>query len=52
MVKKIQSIAILVLFLSNLLLASRYGLNPLNLLAIALSGLVLVLQVIGGKRHE
>ena len=52
MVKKIQSIAILVLFLSNLLLASRYGFNLLNAVATVLSGLVLVLQIAGGAHHE
>lgn len=51
MVKKFKSTAILVIFVANLLLASRYGFNILNIIALTAAGLVLLLEIIGGTRH-
>lgn len=52
MVKKFKSTAILVLFLANLLLAVQYGFHALNIIALLLSGIVLVLEVFGGGRYH
>ena len=53
MVKRFKSTAILVIFLANLLLAVQNGFNVLNIVALLLSGIVMVLEVfVGGNRHE
>lgn len=52
MVKKIKSVAVLVIFLANLTLAARHGFNALNIIALVAAGLVLLLEIIGGSRHE
>ena len=52
MVKKIKSVAILVIFLANLMLAARHGFNALNVVALVSAGLVLLLEAIGGAHHE
>jgi len=52
MVKKIKSVAILVIFLANLMLAARHGFNALNVVALVSAGLVLLLEAIGGTHHE
>jgi len=52
MVKKFQSVAVLVVLLSNLALAAKIGLNPFNGLAIVCATLALLLGFMGGKTHE
>ena len=48
MVKSRLGIVVLVLFVSNLLLASKLGFNWLNVTALILCGLTLALQAVGG----
>lgn len=48
MVKSRLGIVVLVLFTSNLLLASKLGFNWLNVTALILCGLTLALQAVGG----
>ena len=52
MVKSRLGIAVLVLFTSNLLLASKLGFNWLNITALILCGLTLTLQAVGGRHGE
>ena len=51
MVKKFKSVAVLVIFVANLLLAARHGFNTLNIIALIAAGLVLLLEIIGGAHH-